>query len=59
VIRGTFAGRTMRASIPNPKTLKVRAGVPSKGDRCELNVRATDSSGVDSNTSTVAFDFQS
>jgi hypothetical protein len=59
VIRGTFARGTVRASIPNPKTLKVRAGAPSKGDHCELNVRATDSSGVDSNTSTVAFDFQS
>jgi hypothetical protein len=59
VVRGTFAGGTVRASIPNPKTLKVRAGAPAKGDRCELNVRATDSSGVDSNTSTAMFDFQS
>ena len=59
VIRGTFAGGMVRASIPNPKTLKVRAGAPAKGDRCELNVRATDSSGVDSNTSTATFDFQS
>jgi len=59
VVRGSFAGGTVHASIPNPKTLKVRAGAPSKGDHCELNVRATDSSGVDSNTSTVTFDFQS
>jgi len=59
VVRGTFAGGTVRAGIPNPKTLKVRAGSPARGDRCELNVRATDSSGVDSNTSTVMFDFQS
>jgi hypothetical protein len=59
VVRGTFAGGTVRASIPNPKTLKVRAGAPSKADQCELNVRATDSSGVDSNTSTVTFNFQS
>lgn len=59
VVRGTFAAGMVRASIPNPKTLKVRAGAPSKADRCELNVRATDSSGVDSNTSTVTFDFQS
>jgi hypothetical protein len=59
VVRGSFAGGTVQASIPNPKTLKVRAGAPSKGDHCELNVRATDSSGVDSNTSTVMFDFQS
>ena len=59
VIRGNFAGGMVRASIPNPKTLKVRAGAPAKGDRCELNVRVTDSSGVDSNTSTATFDFQS
>jgi len=59
VIRGTFAAGMVRASIPNPKTLKVRAGAPAKGDRCELNVRATDSSGVDSNTATATFDFQS
>jgi hypothetical protein len=59
VVRGTFAAGTLRASIPNPKTLRVRAGAPSKGDHCELNVRATDANGVDTNTSTVAFDFQS
>ncbi len=59
VVRGRFAAGTIRASIPNPKALKVRAGAPSKGDHCELNVRATDASGVDSNTSTVTFDFQS
>jgi hypothetical protein len=59
VVRGAFAAGTVRASIPNPKTLKVRAGSPAKGDRCELNVRTTDSSGVDSNTATVTFDFQS
>lgn len=59
VVRGSLAGGTVHASIPNPKTLKVRAGAPSTGDRCELNVRVTDSSGVDSNTETVAFNFQS
>lgn len=59
VVRGAFAGGMVRASLPNPKTLKVRAGAPARGDHCELNVRATDSSGVDSNTSTTTFDFQS
>jgi hypothetical protein len=58
VVRGKFAGGIVRASMPNPKTLKVRAGAPSHGDHCELNLRATDASGVDSNTSTVTFDFQ-
>jgi hypothetical protein len=59
VVRGTLAGTTVRASIPNPKTLKVRAGAPANGNHCDLNVRATDASGVDSNTSTVTFDFES
>lgn len=59
VVRGVFAGGTVRASIPNPKTLKVRAGAPASGNRCELDVRATDANGVDSNTSRVTFDFES
>jgi hypothetical protein len=58
VVRGSFAAGTVHVSIPNPKTLKVRAGAPSTGDHCELNVRATDSSGVDTDTATTAFDFQ-
>jgi hypothetical protein len=48
----------IRASIPNPKTLKVRAGAPASGPHCSLDVRATDSSGVDSNTTTTMFDFK-
>jgi hypothetical protein len=58
VIRGTFANGMIRASIPNPKTLKVRAGAPASGPHCSLDVRATDSSGVDSNTTTTMFDFK-
>jgi hypothetical protein len=57
-VRGSFAGGILRASIPNPRLLQVRAGAPSKGNHCDLDVRATDSSGVDSNTATTAFDFQ-
>jgi len=58
VVRGTLTGNSVRASIPNPRTLKVRAGAPSTGSHCSLDVRATDASGVDSNTSSTAFDFQ-
>ena len=58
VVRGTLSGGSVRARIPNPRTLKVRAGAPSAGSHCSLDVRATDSSGVDSNTSTAMFDFQ-
>jgi hypothetical protein len=59
VVRGTYAGGTVRANVPNPKTLKLRAGAPASGNRCELDVRATDASGVDSNTARVTFDFES
>ena len=58
VVRGTFAGGTIRANIPNPRLLHVRAGAPSTGGHCDLDVRATDASGVDSNTTTTAFDVQ-
>jgi len=58
VIRGTFANGLIKASIPNPKTLKVRAGAPASGSHCGLDVRATDSSGVDSNTTSTVFDFK-
>ena len=58
VIRGTYANGTIKASIPNPKMLKVRAGAPASGNQCTLDVRATDASGVDSNTTTAMFTFK-
>ena len=58
VIHGTFSNGTIKASIPNPKMLKVRAGAPASGSHCGLDVRATDSSGVDSNTTSTMFDFK-
>lgn len=58
IVRGTFDKGAMRASIPNPRTLAGHAGAPAAGNHCDLQVRATDSSGTDSNTSSTSFDFK-
>ncbi len=58
IVRGTFDNGTIRASIPNPRTLAGHAGAPASGNHCDLQVRATDTSGTDSNTSATAFDFK-
>jgi hypothetical protein len=58
IVRGTFDNGTMRASIPNPRTLQEHAGAPATGNRCDLQVRATDTSGIDSNVLTTTFDFK-
>jgi hypothetical protein len=58
IVRGRLENGTIRASIPNPHTLAGHAGAPATGNRCDLQVRATDSSGVDSNTLTTTFDFK-
>lgn len=58
IVRGTFDNATIRASIPNPRTLQEHAGAPATGNRCELQVRATDTSGIDSNVLMTAFDFK-
>jgi hypothetical protein len=58
VVRGAFANGTIKASIPNPKMIKVRAGAPAAGNQCTLDVHATDSAGVDSNTTTAMFAFK-
>jgi len=58
VVRGKFDNGTIRVSIPNPRTLTEHAGAPAAGNHCDLQVRATDSSGTDSNTSSTAFDFK-
>jgi hypothetical protein len=57
-VRGRFDAGTIRASIPNPRTLSGHAGAPAAGNHCDLQVRATDTSGTDSNTSATAFDFK-
>ena len=58
VVRGTFGNGTIRVGIPNPRSLAGHAGAPAAGNHCDLQVRATDSSGTDSNTATDAFDFK-
>lgn len=58
IVRGKFDSGTIRASIPNPRTLAGHAGAPASGSHCDLQLRATDSSGIDSNTSLTTFDFK-
>src|SRR5438477_700689 len=57
VVRGKVDGAMIRASIPNPRTLQDKAAAPSTGTHCDLQLRATDDSNIDSNTATVTFDF--
>ena len=58
IIRGKSDNGIIRASIPNPRTLQEHAGAPATGNRCDLQVRATDTSDVDSNVLTTTFDFK-
>jgi hypothetical protein len=58
VVRGKFDNGAIHVSIPNPRTLAGRAGAPAAGNHCDLQVRATDSSGTDSNTSKTTVDFK-
>jgi hypothetical protein len=58
IVRGRFDNGTIRASIPNPLTLQEHAGAPATGNHCDLQVRATDTSGIDSNVLTTTFDFK-
>ena len=58
VVRGKVDNGVLKVSIPNPRTLTGRAGAPAAGNHCDLQVRATDSTGTDSNTATTTFDFK-
>jgi hypothetical protein len=58
IVRGKFDTGTIRASIPNPRTLQEHAGAPATGNRCDLQIRATDTSGIDSNALMTTFDFK-
>lgn len=58
IVRGKFGNGTINASIPNPRTLAGHAGAPATGNHCNLQVRASDSSSVDSNTLMTTFDFK-
>jgi hypothetical protein len=46
----------VRASVPNPRT-PARGGTPAAG-KCDLQVRVTDSGGVESNTLRTTVDFK-
>jgi len=58
IVRGKSDNGTIRASIPNPRTLQEHAGAPATGNHCDLQVRASDTSGIDSNVLTATFDFK-
>jgi hypothetical protein len=58
IVRGKFDNGTIRASIPNPRTLAGHAGAPAAGSHCDLQIRAADSSSIDSNTLPTTFDFK-
>jgi hypothetical protein len=58
IVRGKFDSGILQASIPNPRSLTGHAGAPATGSHCDLQVRATDSSSIDSNTLTATFDFK-
>jgi hypothetical protein len=57
VVYGKLENAAMRASIPNPR-LAPHAGAPDEGNHCDLQLRTTDSSGIDSNTVSTAFDLK-
>jgi len=58
IVRGRFENGTIRASIPNPRTLQEHAGAPAMGNHCDLQVRAADTTDIDSNVLTTTFDFK-
>jgi hypothetical protein len=58
IVRGKFDNGMIRTSIPNPRTLAGHAGAPAAGSHCDLQVRATDTGNIDSNTLTTTFDFK-
>ncbi len=57
IAKGKVANGVVTASIPNPKTI-TGAAAPTYGPKCDLQVRASDANGVDSNTITTTVDFK-
>lgn len=53
-VRGQISGGTVRARIPDPRTL---TGDPPKGP-CDVQVRSSDATGIDSNTLKTTVDFK-
>jgi hypothetical protein len=59
VARGKVAGGVLRATIPNPRTLiKPGAAAVTPSNKCDLQVRASDSKQADSNTLKTTVDFK-
>jgi hypothetical protein len=61
VVRGMLTARdkgngVVHAVVPNPRT--PAGGDPASSSRCDLQVRVSDSSGIDSNTLTTTVDFK-
>ena len=57
VVRGNATGGVVRAGIPNPRTRK-GPGAPAVADRCDLQVRVTDSIGTESNSVKTIVEFR-
>lgn len=57
LVKGTLANGIVRARIPNPRTQMKPFADPPK-NRCDLEVRASDSKLADSNTLTATVDFK-
>jgi hypothetical protein len=57
VVKGKLANGIVRASIPNPRT-QMKPFAPLPNNRCNLEVRASDSKMADSNTLKTAVDFK-
>lgn len=57
MVRGKAADGTVRASIPNPRTL-AKIGLTAAAARCDLQTRVIDASGLESNTLNTAVEFR-
>jgi hypothetical protein len=59
VVRGTVSGNGLvRASLPRPQVASRDRGTAAATAKCNLEVRATDVSGSESNTLTTAVEFR-
>ena len=59
VVRGTVSGNDLvRANLPHPRAVSRDRGIAAATGKCDLEVRATDVSGIESNTLTTAVEFR-
>jgi hypothetical protein len=57
MVKGKVANGVVRASVPNPHT-HPKVGAPPYGNKCDLQVRASDTTMFDSNTLKTTIDFK-